>query len=75
MALRLQSVLITLNYNAIAILHTLQFTVAQALGFSFSIRRLLATTLTTETSTSSHYEIFLSLLLQSPWNADPILRF
>jgi hypothetical protein len=56
----LQSLLITLSYNAIAILYSLQFTVAHALGYSVSTSRLLATDLNTETSTSNHYEVFLS---------------
>jgi hypothetical protein len=70
LALGLLSLLITLNYTAIPILHTLQFTVAHALGISVSTSLLLATDLNTETSTSNHYEVFLSLLLLSPWNAD-----
>jgi hypothetical protein len=37
LVLRLQVLLITLNYNAVAFLHTLQFTVAHALAFSFLI--------------------------------------
>jgi spore maturation protein SpmB len=36
---------ITGNYSAIAILHTLQFTVAHALGFSVFTSRILATEL------------------------------
>jgi hypothetical protein len=39
------------QYSAIAHLHTFQFTVAHALGFSVSTSRLLATDLNTETST------------------------
>jgi hypothetical protein len=31
------------NYSAVAILHTLQFTTAQALGFSAFTNRILAT--------------------------------
>jgi hypothetical protein len=68
LALRLQVLLITHKYNAIAILDT------QALIISVSTSRLLATDLNTETITSNHYEVFLPLL-QSPWNSDPILRF
>jgi hypothetical protein len=48
------SLLITLKYrqySAIADLHTFQFTVAHALGFSVSTSCLLATDLSTETST------------------------
>jgi hypothetical protein len=75
LALWLQPLLITLTYSAIAIPHNLQSTVAHALGFSVFTSRLLATGLNTETSTSNHCEVFLSLLLQSPWNADQILRF
>jgi hypothetical protein len=33
------------NHNAVAILHTFQFTVPQALGFSFLTSRVLATDL------------------------------
>jgi hypothetical protein len=68
----------SLNYNqysAITDLHTFQFTVAHALGISVSIIRILATDLNTETIVSNHYEVFLPFLLQSPWNADPILQF
>jgi hypothetical protein len=57
------SVTISLNYsqyNAIADLHTSQFTVAHALGFSISISRLLATDLNTETSTSNHYDVLFN---------------
>jgi hypothetical protein len=48
---------VSLNYNrysAIANLHTFQFTVAHALGFSVSTCRILATDLNTETITSNH---------------------
>jgi hypothetical protein len=61
------SVVISLNYNyysAISELHTFPFTVPQALGFSVSTSRLLATDLNTETITLNHYEIFLSFRLQ-----------
>jgi hypothetical protein len=71
------SVTISLNYkpySAIADLHTFQFTVIHALGFSVSTNRLLATDLNTGIITSNHYEVFLSFLLQSPWNADPIFQ-
>jgi hypothetical protein len=54
--------------------HTLKFTVAHALGFSFSTSRLLSTDVNTETITSNHYEVFLSFLLRSPWNADQVLQ-
>jgi hypothetical protein len=66
---------ITLSYNqysAIADLHTSQFTVAHALGFSVSTSRILATNLNTGTITSNQYEVFLSFLLQSPWTADSL---
>jgi hypothetical protein len=74
------SVPISLNYNwysAIADLHTLQFTVAHALGFSFSTSRLLATDLKAETSTLNHYEILLFasglvLYSRSTYNAENI---
>jgi hypothetical protein len=62
---------ISLNYNqysAITDLRNLQFTVAQALGFSVSTNCLLATDLNTETTTTNHYEVFLPRLVQSPWN-------
>jgi hypothetical protein len=74
LALLLQPLVITLIHSAIAIPHILQSTAAHALGFSVSTSRLLATGLNSETSTSNHYEVFLSLLV-SLWNADPILRF
>jgi hypothetical protein len=74
LALRLQPLLITLTYSAIAIPCILQSTVAHALGFLVSTSCLLATGLNTETSTSNHYEVLLSLL-QSSWNANQILRF
>jgi hypothetical protein len=68
---------ISLNYNqysAIADLHSLQFTVEHALGFSVSTSRLLATDLNTETSTSNHYEVFVPFLVQSPWNLGTQLK-
>jgi hypothetical protein len=52
-----QVLLITLNYNAIAILHTFQSTVAHALGFSIFTSHLLAMDLNTEISTSNHCEV------------------
>jgi hypothetical protein len=60
--------------SAIADSHNLQFTVAHALGFSVSTSRLLATDLNTETSASNHYEVFLPLRLQSPWNVGTQLQ-
>jgi hypothetical protein len=77
------SVTVSLNYNqysAIADLHTFQFTVAHAVGFSVSTSRLLATDLNTETIISNRYEVFLPFLVQSPWTVDspeldPILQF
>jgi hypothetical protein len=39
-------------------LHTFQFTVAHALGFSVSTSRLLATDLHTQTVTSNHYRYY-----------------
>jgi hypothetical protein len=65
------SVTISLHYNqysAIADLPTFQFTVTHALGFSVSTSRLLATNLNIETSTSNHFEVFLSFLVHSSWN-------
>jgi hypothetical protein len=61
----LQVLLITLSYNAIAILHSLQTTVAQALKFCDFNSRLLATDFDTETSTSNLYKVFLIFRLQS----------
>jgi hypothetical protein len=60
----LQVLLITLKYSVIADLHTFQFTVAHALGFSVFSNRFLATDLNTETSASRHYEVFLLFRLQ-----------
>jgi hypothetical protein len=57
-----------MNITAIADLHTFQFTVAHALGFSVFINRLLATNLNTETSTSDYCEVSLLFRLQSLWN-------
>jgi hypothetical protein len=65
---------VTLKYSAIADLHTFQFTVAHALGFPVFTSRLLGTYLNTETSTSTHYEVFLPFLVQSPWNLGTQLR-
>jgi hypothetical protein len=74
---------ITLNYkpyNAIADLHTFQFIVVHALGFSVSNSRILATDLNKETITLNHYKVFLPFLSQSSCTADsaelhPILQF
>jgi hypothetical protein len=55
---------VSLNYkpsSAIADLHTFQFVVVHALGFSMSTSRLLTTDLNTGTITSNHYEVFLTL--------------
>jgi hypothetical protein len=68
LALGLQVLLITLNYNAVAILQTFQSTVAHTLGFPVFTSHLLVTDINTETSTSNHYEVFLPFLVQSPWN-------
>jgi hypothetical protein len=68
LALRLQSLLITIKYSAIADLHIFQFTVSHALGFSVFTSRLRVTDPNTETSTSTHYEVSLPFLVQSPWN-------
>jgi hypothetical protein len=53
LAFRLQSLLITFNM-ALADLHTLQVTVAHAIGFSVYISRHLATVLNIGTSTLGH---------------------
>jgi hypothetical protein len=71
------SVTISLNYiqySAIALLHTFQFTVAHTLGSSVFTSRLLATDLNTETYTSNHYDVYLSFLVQSPWNLGTQLK-
>jgi hypothetical protein len=56
------------QYSAFADLHNLQLIVANALGFSLSTSRTLATDPKTETS--NHYEVFLPFLFQSRWTAD-----
>jgi hypothetical protein len=61
-------------YGAIADLHSLQFTVAHALGFSVFTSRLLATDLNTEAITSNRYETFLSFLVQSTWKLGTQLK-
>jgi hypothetical protein len=66
--------LIHTQYSAIADLHTLQFTVAHAIGFSVLTSRILATDLNTGTNISNHYEVFLPLLVQSPWNIGTQLK-
>jgi hypothetical protein len=58
------------QYSDIADLHTLQFAVAHALGFSVSTSRLLATDLNTETITSNRCEVFLSSTI-FPGNLPP----
>jgi hypothetical protein len=71
------SVTISRNYNqysAVVDLHTFQFTVTHALGFSVSTSRLLAIDLNTETNTSNHYEGFLPFLVQPPWNLGTRLK-
>jgi hypothetical protein len=56
----------SLNYNQCHRYSThFQCTAAHTLGFSVFTSRLLATDLNTETSTSNHCQVFLSLLLQS----------
>jgi hypothetical protein len=61
-------------YSTIADLHTLQSTVAHALGFPVITSHLLATNLNTETNTSNHYEVFLWSRFQSPWNLGTQLK-
>jgi hypothetical protein len=61
-------------YSAITELHTFQFTVAHALGFSVSTSHLLAVDLNTETSTPNHYEVILQFLVQSLWNLETQLK-
>jgi hypothetical protein len=62
------------QYSAIADLYNLQFTVAQALGFSVFTSRVLATDLNTETRSSNHYEVFLPFLVLPPWNLGTQLK-
>jgi hypothetical protein len=50
------------QYSAIADLHTFQFTVAHALGFSGSTNRILATDLNTGSIASNHYLTYCHLL-------------
>jgi hypothetical protein len=57
------------QYSDITDLHTLQFTVAHALGVSIFTNGLLATDLNTETSNLNHYEVFLLFRLQLLWNS------
>jgi hypothetical protein len=57
-------------YSSIADLHTFQFTVAHALGFSVSTSRILETDLNTDTITSNHYEVFSPFLIKTPWTTD-----
>jgi hypothetical protein len=75
-----QSLFITKQYSAVADLHTFQFTVAHALGFSVSTSRTLATDFNIEIITSNYYEVCLLFVIQSPWTADsqeldPVLQF
>jgi hypothetical protein len=62
---RLQVLLIIFKYSTVADLHNLQFTFAQALGFSVSTSRLLATDLNTETITIETITIKSSCLLRT----------
>jgi hypothetical protein len=76
----LRSTRIYKHYSAIVDLYTFQFTITHALGFSVFTSRILVTDLNTGNSTSSHYEVFLPFLVQSPLTADspeldPILQF
>jgi hypothetical protein len=70
----LQVLLITLKYSAIADLHTFQFTVAHALGFSVFTSRLLESDRNTVASTSNRYEVSLPFLIQSQWNLGTQLK-
>jgi hypothetical protein len=60
-------ILITIN-TALWLYYTLFSPPLYTLGFSVVTSRLLTTDLTTETSTSNDYEIFLLFRLQSLWN-------
>jgi hypothetical protein len=66
---------VSLNYkphSAITDLHTFQFTVAHALGFSVSTSRILETDFNTDTITSNHYEVFSPFLIQTSWTTDSL---
>jgi hypothetical protein len=58
-------------YSTIADLHTFQFSAAHVPRFSVSTIRWLVADLNTGTIASDNYEVFLSFLLHSPWNAEP----
>jgi hypothetical protein len=61
LALRLQSLLITIN-TVLSLIYTIHSPPLYALGFSISTSRLLAMDLNTGTRISNHYEVFLSSL-------------
>jgi hypothetical protein len=67
LALQLQVLFITL-ITELSLIYTLSVHITQAPGFSIFTSHLLAMDLNTETSPSNHYEVFLPLLVQSPWN-------
>jgi hypothetical protein len=65
---------VSLNYSQYSAIVNLHFTVAHTLGFSVSISCLLATDLSTETSTSNHYKVFFPFIVQSSWNLGTQLK-
>jgi hypothetical protein len=73
----LQLHLFTINTTRtykLSLIYTLSSSPLHTLGFSVSTSRLVATDLNTGTITSYYYKVFLSFLLQSLWNAKPILH-
>jgi hypothetical protein len=58
------------QYSSIADLHSLQFTVARALGFSVFASRPLAMDLNTETSTSNHMKSSCHFLVNYPGTSE-----
>jgi hypothetical protein len=57
-----------LSYSQSVIVLQLIYPLHKLLGHAI---RFLATDLNTGTVTSNHCEVFLPLLVQSPWKADP----
>jgi hypothetical protein len=62
-------------HSAIAEFDTFHFTAAHTLRLLASTSRCFVADLNTGTITSSHYEVFLSFLYQSPWNAYQVVQF
>jgi hypothetical protein len=64
------------SHTALSLIYTLPVhRCTHTLGLSISTSRILATDLNTGTIASNHYEGFLSFLLRSLWNADPVFQF